>query len=74
MDTAPKNPPPRPTESEAIVAAERTPATPIALLVPPVPLPVDVAANAPATAAGARPRSAGHKSPTNAGIKPGGGA
>jgi hypothetical protein len=63
MDIVPKSPPPRPTESEAIVAAERIPETPVALLVPPVPLPVDEAANAPVSAAPAGPNSAAHKSP-----------
>jgi hypothetical protein len=38
---------PQPTESEAIVAAEREPSTPAALLVPPMPLPVDKAADLP---------------------------
>lgn len=34
----------KPTESEAIVAAQRPPVNPPALLPPPVPLPVDLAA------------------------------
>jgi len=42
-----KVPKPQPTESEAIVAAEREASTPDALLVPPMPLPVDMAAALP---------------------------
>jgi len=44
---------PQPTESEAIVAAERVPETQKSLLVPPVPLPVDLAANLPPGVSGA---------------------
>ena len=40
-------PPPQPTESEAIVAAEREPRSPGTPLAPPSPLPVDVAADLP---------------------------
>ena len=49
----PKAPMPQPTESEAIVAAERVPETQKSLLVPPVPLPVDLAANLPPGVSGA---------------------
>jgi hypothetical protein len=42
-----KQPLPQPTESEAIVAAQRDPQHPGTRLVPPVPLPVDQAAGLP---------------------------
>jgi hypothetical protein len=47
MKTKRKVPKPQPTESEAIVAAERAPSTPDAPLAAPVPLPVDKAADLP---------------------------
>ena len=40
-----KSPRPQPTESEAIVAAQRAGLTPLVPLAAPVPLPVDQAAN-----------------------------
>lgn len=45
-----KRPKPQPTESEAIVAALRSPENPKAPLTPPVPSNVDKAAAVPATA------------------------
>jgi hypothetical protein len=44
---ADKAPDPQPTESEAIVAALREPQTPTTPLMPPSPLPVDLAADTP---------------------------
>jgi hypothetical protein len=54
MPEPPLHPVPQPTESEAIIAAQRAPANPGTPLVDAVPLPVDVAAalpTAPAKAA-----------------------
>jgi hypothetical protein len=50
MQPKQESPRPQPTESEAIVAAQRAPQTPKTRLLPPVPLPVDEAAALPADA------------------------
>lgn len=47
MTTSKPKPVPQPTESEAIVAAQRAVLSPGTPLVPPVPLPVEVAAALP---------------------------
>jgi hypothetical protein len=49
MPSDPPQPPPQPTESEAIVAASRDAEFPGTPLADPVPLPVEVAASLPAT-------------------------